>query len=95
MKVVFERITGKILGAQAVGPHQGVDKRIDVLSTAIQAGFTVFDLEELELCYSPPYGSAKDPSNFAGFVGKLAFLQQGVVCCVENKSKSSVKSCRT
>ena len=56
-----------MLGAQAVG-GAGVDKRIDVLAVAIQAGMTVFDLEEMELAYAPQYGSAKDPINMAGFV---------------------------
>ncbi len=56
-----------MLGAQAVG-GAGVDKRIDVLAVAIQAGLTVFDLEEMELAYSPQYSSAKDPINMAGFV---------------------------
>jgi NADPH-dependent 2,4-dienoyl-CoA reductase/sulfur reductase-like enzyme len=68
LKVVFEPETGRLLGAQAVG-IAGVDKRIDVLSTAMQAGMTIFDLEHLELAYAPPYGSAKDPVNMAGFVG--------------------------
>jgi NADPH-dependent 2,4-dienoyl-CoA reductase/sulfur reductase-like enzyme/rhodanese-related sulfurtransferase len=67
LKVLFDPATGKVLGAQAVG-GQGVDKRIDVLAVAIQAGLTVFDLEEMELAYSPQYGSAKDPVNMAGFV---------------------------
>ncbi len=58
---------GRILGAQIVG-EDGVDKRIDVLATALKAGMTVYDLEELELAYAPPYSSAKDPINFAGFV---------------------------
>ena len=59
---------GKILGAQAVG-EAGVDKRIDVLAVAIKAGFTVHDLMDLDLAYSPPYGSAKDPVNMAGMMG--------------------------
>jgi rhodanese-related sulfurtransferase len=67
LKLTFDSSTGELLGAQAVG-GQGVDKRIDVLATAIQAGMTVFDLEEMELAYSPQYGSAKDPINMAGFV---------------------------
>lgn len=67
LKVVFDSTDGKLLGAQAVG-GAGVDKRIDVLAAAIQAGMTVFDLEEMELAYSPQYGSAKDPINMAGFV---------------------------
>jgi rhodanese-related sulfurtransferase len=67
LKLAFDPKSGKILGAQAVG-GAGVDKRIDVLAVAIQAGMTVFDLEEMEMAYSPQYGSAKDPINMAGFV---------------------------
>jgi NADPH-dependent 2,4-dienoyl-CoA reductase/sulfur reductase-like enzyme/rhodanese-related sulfurtransferase len=67
LKILFHPETGKLLGAQAVG-GAGVDKRIDVLAVAIQAGMTVFDLEEIELAYAPQYGSAKDPINMAGFV---------------------------
>jgi len=67
IKLLFNPETGRVLGAQAVG-GAGVDKRIDVLAMAIQAGMTVFDLEESELAYSPQYGSAKDPINMAGFV---------------------------
>ena len=67
VKVVFEKETGKILGAQIVG-YEGVDKRIDVLATAIRFGATAKDLTELELAYAPPYSSAKDPVNMAGFV---------------------------
>jgi NADPH-dependent 2,4-dienoyl-CoA reductase/sulfur reductase-like enzyme/rhodanese-related sulfurtransferase len=67
LKLLFDPESGKVLGAQGVG-GAGVDKRIDVISVAIQAGMTVFDLEEMELAYSPQYGSAKDPINMAGFV---------------------------
>ena len=67
LKLLFVPESGRVLGAQAVG-GAGVDKRIDVLAVAIQAGMTVFDLEEMELAYSPQYGSAKDPINMAGFV---------------------------
>lgn len=67
LKLLFDPDQGRLLGAQAVG-GAGVDKRIDVLAVAIQAGMTVFDLEEMELAYSPQYGSAKDPVNMAGFV---------------------------
>lgn len=67
LKVMFDPTDGKLLGAQAVG-GAGVDKRIDVLAVAIQAGMTMFDLEEMELAYSPQYSSAKDPINMAGFV---------------------------
>lgn len=65
MKLLFNQ-EGKILGAQAVG-FDGVDKRMDVLATALRLGATVYDLEELELCYAPPYSSAKDPVNMLGF----------------------------
>lgn len=67
LKVVFAPDDGRILGAQAVG-GTGVDKRLDVLAMAIQGKMTVYDLEEAELCYAPPFGSAKDPVNMAGFV---------------------------
>ncbi|MCP4958779.1 MAG: FAD-dependent oxidoreductase [Actinomycetia bacterium] len=67
MKLLFAPEDGRILGAQAVG-RAGVDKRIDVIAMAIQAGLTVFDLEEAELCYTPQFGSAKDAINMAGFV---------------------------
>lgn len=67
MKLLFTPGEGKVLGAQIVG-YNGVDKRIDVLATAIRAGMTVFDLQELELAYAPPFGSAKDPVNLAGYV---------------------------
>ena len=66
IKLLFEQ-SGRILGAQAVGTG-GVDKRIDVLATAMRGNLKVQDLEELELAYAPPYSSAKDPVNFAGFV---------------------------
>ena len=67
IKTIFEKDTGKILGAQIVG-NDGVDKRCDVFATAIRAGMTAKDLTELELCYAPPFGSAKDPVNMAGYV---------------------------
>ncbi len=67
LKLIFAPEQGLLLGAQAVG-YDGVDKRIDVLATAIRAKLTVYDLEQLELAYAPPYGSAKDPVNMAGFV---------------------------
>ncbi len=68
LKVAFERKTGRLLRAQAIG-RAGVGKRIDVLSTAMQAEMTVFAFEHLELAYSPPYGSTKDHVNMVGFVG--------------------------
>jgi NADPH-dependent 2,4-dienoyl-CoA reductase/sulfur reductase-like enzyme/rhodanese-related sulfurtransferase len=67
LKVVFRKSDGRLLGAQALG-LDGVEKRIDALAMAIQMGATVYDLEEAELCYAPPFGSAKDPVNFAGMV---------------------------
>lgn len=70
IKLLFDD-EGKILGVQAVG-SDGVDKRIDVIATAIKSGLTVFDLEDLELAYAPPYGSAKDPVNFVGMVAANA-----------------------
>ena len=67
MKVVFEKETYRLLGAQIVG-YEGVDKRIDVLATAIRAGMKATDLNELDLAYAPPYSSAKDPVNMVGFM---------------------------
>lgn len=67
IKVLFAPDSGKVLGAQVVG-FDGVDKRLDVFATAIRAGLTVGDLQSLELAYAPPYGSAKDAVNMAGFV---------------------------
>lgn len=67
MKIIFERETYKLLGAQIVG-YDGVDKRIDVLATAMYAGITAIQLEELDLAYAPPYSSAKDPVNMAGYM---------------------------
>ena len=67
IKTIFEKGTGKILGAQLVG-FEGTDKRCDVMATAIHFGATANDLTNLELCYAPPYSSAKDPVNMAGYV---------------------------
>lgn len=67
LKLIFDQQTGRIFGAQAVGAD-GVDKRIDVIATAIKGGLTVEDLTHLELSYAPPYSSAKDPVNMAGYV---------------------------
>lgn len=100
LKLVFDPETGKILGAQAVG-GAGVDKRIDVIAMAIQAGMTVYDLEEAELAYAPQFGSAKDPVNMAGFVAgglprgdhpqvdleeALSQFQQGQVSLIDVRS---------
>ena len=67
MKVIFEKGSNRLLGAQIVG-YEGVDKRIDVLATAIRAGLSAVELKELDLAYAPPYSSAKDPVNMAGFM---------------------------
>lgn len=66
LKLIFNPETGAIYGAQAVG-QKGVDKRIDILATAIKAGLTIDDLPELEFTYAPPFGSAKDPVNMIGY----------------------------
>jgi NADPH-dependent 2,4-dienoyl-CoA reductase/sulfur reductase-like enzyme/rhodanese-related sulfurtransferase len=67
IKVLFRKSDGRLLGAQVLG-EDGVPKRIDSFAMAIQAKLTIYDLEEAELCYAPPFGSAKDPVNFAGMV---------------------------
>ncbi len=67
LKVLFDPTDGRLLGAQAVG-QKSVDKRVDVFAMAIRSGLTVYDLEHVELCYAPPFGSAKDPVNYAGFL---------------------------
>ncbi len=67
IKVLFEKKTFRLLGAQIIG-YEGVDKRIDVIATAIKAGMKATELKELELSYAPPYSSAKDPVNMAGFM---------------------------
>ena len=69
LKLLYERGSLKILGAQIVG-YEGVDKRIDVIATAIRAGMKVTELKELDLAYAPPYSSAKDPVNMAGFIAE-------------------------
>jgi len=80
LKLIFDKETGKIYGAQAVGAD-GADKRIDVIATAIKGGLTVEDLTNLELSYAPPFSSAKDPVNMAGYVaanimdGELEHIQ--------------------
>ena len=67
IKMIFRKSDGKVLGAQVLG-EDGVTKRIDSFAMAIQMGCTIYDLEESELCYAPPFGSAKDPVNFAGMI---------------------------
>jgi NADPH-dependent 2,4-dienoyl-CoA reductase/sulfur reductase-like enzyme/peroxiredoxin family protein/TusA-related sulfurtransferase/rhodanese-related sulfurtransferase len=79
LKLLFDPQNGKVLGAQAVGAD-GVDKRIDLAAMAIRAGLTVEDLAEQELCYAPPYGSAKDPINYAGFVASNVMSGDMPIC---------------
>ncbi|NLL55711.1 MAG: FAD-dependent oxidoreductase [Clostridiales bacterium] len=69
LKLIFDKTSGKIYGAQAVG-GQGTEKRIDVIGTVIQLGGTINDLAGLELCYAPPYSSAKDPVNILGYIAE-------------------------
>lgn len=76
MKVLYEKGTLRILGAQVVG-YAGVDKRVDVIATAMQAGLKVTDLAQLDLAYAPPYASAKDPVNMAGFMAEN--IEKGLV----------------
>lgn len=76
MKVVFEKDTFRLLGAQIIG-REGVDKRIDVLAASIRAGLKATELKDLDLAYAPPYSSAKDPVNMAGFM--IDNLAQGIL----------------
>jgi CoA-disulfide reductase len=84
MKLIFSPGDGKILGVQAVG-KDGVDKRVDVIATAVKGGLTVYDLQELELSYAPPYSSAKDPVNMIGYAashvadGEIDIIHAGEV----------------
>jgi NADPH-dependent 2,4-dienoyl-CoA reductase/sulfur reductase-like enzyme/rhodanese-related sulfurtransferase len=91
LKLLFAPETGRILGAQAVG-GAGVDKRIDVIAVAIQAGLTVEDLEEVELAYAPQFGSAKDPINMAGFVASNLLRGDGPVAHVDDLPLESTGS---
>ena len=83
LKLLFDPKTGKVLGAQAVGAD-GVDKRIDVIAVSIRAGLTVYDLEEMELTYAPPFGSAKDPVNYAGFVASNVLRGDALIAHTES-----------
>jgi NADPH-dependent 2,4-dienoyl-CoA reductase/sulfur reductase-like enzyme/rhodanese-related sulfurtransferase len=83
LKLIFDPCDGRVLGAQAVG-YEGVEKRIDVIAVAIRAGMTVEDLSELELSYAPPYGSAKDPVNFAGYVANNVVIGDTRICHTED-----------
>lgn len=76
LKLIFEKETYKILGSQIVG-YNGVDKRIDIIATAIRAGLKAYELKDLDLAYAPPYSSAKDPVNMAGFIAEN--IKNGVI----------------
>ncbi|MFS1514311.1 CoA-disulfide reductase [Chengkuizengella sp. SCS-71B] len=82
LKLIFKD-DGKILGAQAFG-EEGVDKRIDVLATTIRLGGTIYDLTELELCYAPPFSSAKDPVNMAGYVAENILTKKSDVYVIDD-----------
>ncbi len=79
MKVIFRKSSGLVLGAQILG-EDGVPKRIDSFAMAIQMGCTIYDLEESELCYAPPYGTGKDPVNFAGMIAANILRGDMPVC---------------
>lgn len=100
LKVIFEKSSGRILGAQAIG-QDGVDKRCDVLAAAIMANMTASDLTELELCYAPPFSSAKDPVNMAGYIienvitGKVKHFHWHDVKNIINKPNTVLLDVRT
>ena len=100
MKVVFEKSTQRIIGAQIVG-FDGVDKRIDVLATAMNFGATASDLKDLDLAYAPPYSSAKDPVNMAGFVienigaGKMKQFHWDDISRLQNENGITLLDTRT
>ena len=79
MKVIFRKSSGLVLGAQVLG-EDGVPKRIDSFAMAIQMGCTIYDLEESELCYAPPFGTGKDPVNFAGMIAANILRGDMPVC---------------
>ena len=87
MKMILSVKDGRVLGAQAVG-QEGVDKRTDVISVAIQNDATVFDFEEAELCYGPQYGAAKDPTNVAGIIAANALRGDAPLAHCEDIKKT-------
>ncbi len=98
LKLLYNTENGQILGAQAVG-KEGVDKRVDVLAVAIRAGLTVYDMQEMELTYAPPFGSAKDVLNQAGFVAANVLKGMSRLChsdeidgCNENQILLDVRN---
>jgi NADPH-dependent 2,4-dienoyl-CoA reductase/sulfur reductase-like enzyme/peroxiredoxin family protein/TusA-related sulfurtransferase/rhodanese-related sulfurtransferase len=91
IKLLFGKKDGKLLGSQIVG-YDGVDKRIDVISTAMRAGMSVFDLEKLELAYAPPYSSAKDPVNIAGFTASNIIKKDSIIFHWEDVAGIDIKT---
>ena len=89
LKLLFHPIDGTIYGAQAIG-EKGVDKRIDVIATSLRAKLKVFDLQNLELSYAPPYGSAKDIVNYAGFVATNVIYGDTVICHTQDLSEQNI-----
>lgn len=89
LKLIFSKVDGRLISAQAVG-KEGVEKRIDVISMAIQKNATVFDLEEAELCYAPQFGSAKDPVNIAGMVAANVLRNDAQVSHWEGLGKNDI-----
>ena len=79
IKLIFRKSNGLVLGAQVLG-EEGVTKRIDSFAMAIQMGATIYDLEEAELCYAPPFGTGKDPVNFAGMIAANILRGDMPVC---------------
>ncbi|MCD6217500.1 FAD-dependent oxidoreductase [bacterium] len=92
LKLMFDPKDGKIFGAHCVG-RKGIDKRIDVIAMAIRGGLTVYDLEDVELCYAPPFGSAKDPVNFLGFAASNILRDDMHSCQVEEILANPDKFC--
>lgn len=92
MKLLFTPDEGKVLGAQIIG-YDGVDKRIDVIATALRAGMTVFDLQELELAYAPPFSSAKDPVNMIAYAaGNIVNGSVEAICWEEVPARAATGS---
>lgn len=88
-KLLFNPLDGRIYGVQAIG-EKGVDKRIDVFATALRAKLKVFDLQDLELSYAPPYGSAKDLVNYAGFIATNVIRGDSKICHTKDLNKQNI-----
>lgn len=88
-KLLFHPVDGTIYGVQAIG-EKGVDKRIDVFATALRAKLKVFDLQDLELSYAPPYGSAKDLVNYTGFIATNVIRGDSKICHTKDLNKQNI-----